>query len=174
MSKRRQTFTDPRTGEEIESTTLAQWGAWLTIGLGGLFIGLVFGLILGLVGKLGAALHWLIAGLGLGLVCGVAFVLLFWVVTLPYEVRNEPLARWVHDGIARRQHRCRQRVLQGQEFAHVPDRALSRARPPGEPEPAAASLSLAEPPEEAAPRLAAGVEAETAAEEKVLAVQETL
>jgi hypothetical protein len=51
---------------------------------------------------------------------------------------------------------------------------MSRARPPDRPEPTAASLSLAEPPEAAAPRLTAGVDTVTAAEKEVIAAREPL
>jgi hypothetical protein len=93
----------------------------------------------------------------------------------------------VHRGIARRQHQRRQHFRQRQraqaerllqrkrleaEWAGVPAGALSRAGPPGDPRPTAASLSRAEPSREAAPRLTAGVEAVT--EEEEIAVVEKL
>jgi hypothetical protein len=56
--------------------------------------------------------------------------------------------------------------LQG-EHPEVPDEALSRTAPPGEPEPTPASLSRAEAPEEEAPpRQAAGVDRATEAGEQ--------
>jgi hypothetical protein len=55
--------------------------------------------------------------------------------------------------------------LQG-EHPEVPDEALSRAAPPGEPEPTQASLSRSEAPEEAPPRLAAGVDRAAKVEEQ--------
>jgi hypothetical protein len=80
----------------------------------------------------------------------------------------------VHDGIARLQHVRRQRLLKRrlleQEWAGVPDGALSRAPTPARPEPTQASLSLAEAPEEEPPRLAAAVgaaEEEEAQEQRV-------
>jgi hypothetical protein len=55
--------------------------------------------------------------------------------------------------------------LQG-EHPEVPDEALSRAAPPGEPEPTQASLSRSEAPEEAPSRLAAGVDRAAKVEEQ--------
>jgi hypothetical protein len=163
MSKRKKTFTDPQTGEEIESTAMARWGT-------GLVIGLASGAILGLFLGLGLGVTWgLFAGLGVGLFTGMVVETAFRLE----EVQSNSLAKRLHDGIARRQHLRRQRILRRQEFPHVPDGALSLARPPGEPEPTAASLSLADPPEEATPRLAAGVDAATAAEENAMAAKET-
>jgi len=70
----------------------------------------------------------------------------------------------IHDNIARTQHFRRQRLLQAQEQQGVPDTALSRVKPPGEPTPTDAALSLADTPEEKA-RLAASTD--TSAEEEV-------
>jgi hypothetical protein len=149
-----QTFTDPKTGEEIESTTLARWGAGLVYGL---LNGLLLGLIMGRQGLLP------------GLFAGLFGVFLGGVVAWGYAVRHNPLTRRVHDRIARQQHFRRQRILRRQEFPHVPDGALSLAGPPGEPEPTAASLSRAEAPEEDSPlRLMAGVN--EASEEEELSV----
>jgi hypothetical protein len=74
-------------------------------------------------------------------------------------------AQQVHNAVARRQHQRRQRLIQRQlledEWAGVPNGAISRARPPGDPEPTHASLSRAEAPEEEAPpRLAVSVDRE--------------
>jgi hypothetical protein len=217
MNKQKQTFTDPQTGEEIESTALARWGAGLAFGVVfGLFFGLLFGLFtrgigiwLGLpFGLLGALVYGLIRrwrrplrfGIVFGAAWGVFAGLLAWGLFalhggITAETNNPldrligglvvglisglftafsmgcwgglgarlayPITQRVHHGIARQQHLRRQRLLRRQEFPHVPDGALSRALPPGKPEPTAASLSLAEPPEEAVPRLAAGVEEAT-------------
>jgi hypothetical protein len=174
MSKRKPTFQDPKTGEEIESTALARWGAGLAIGLA---IGLVVGLVFGLSGwpvfeLFGALVFGLVLGLALGLVLGLVSGLAVGPTARPDgrldNVRNDLLSQRVHDGIARWQHLRRQRLLRQQEFPHVPDGALSRADPPGEPEPTQASLSLAKPPEEDAPRLTASVEAEMEAEEQMV------
>jgi hypothetical protein len=171
MSKSKKTFTDPATGEAIESTALARWLAGLVRWMAGLVAWLVIWLVYGLINVLGGEAF---SGPDIGLVPWLAVGLIVWLIVWLAvgvgaeldKVRSNPYAKWVHDGIARRQHLRRQRVLRQQEFPHVPDGALSLARPPGEPEPTAASLSLAEPPEEAAPRLAAGVEA-TETEEQV-------
>jgi hypothetical protein len=204
MSERKQTFTDPKTGEEIESTVLARWGAGLIVGLvpglliglsnglAGLIVGLTVGLIfgpiagrllkrvdevyfglivgssLGLIGYLISGLHWgwlgaLVMGLFGGLCCGAIGGLL------------GAFSKWAHDNIARQQHLRRQRLLKRklleEEWAGVPDSAISRAHPSGEPGPTSASLSRAEAPEEEPPRLAAGVDAVTGAEEQAITQQ---
>jgi hypothetical protein len=178
MSKPKQTFTDPQTGEEIESTWLARWGGGLfsvlcASGLGiGLPLGLLFGLAAGWATGLLNGLLALVAGLVIGLVTGLPLGLLFGLYFLVADldtVRYNPFCQRVHDGLARRQHLRRQRILRRQEFPHVPDGALSRAGPPGQPEPTAVSLSRAPAPEEDPPlRLTAGVN--EASEEEELSV----
>jgi hypothetical protein len=188
MSKPKHTFTDLQTGEEIESTALARWvaglGAGWVAGLGLGFFGLVVWLICDLpktpltglaaalvemlVGVLGSVLViGSLIGLFIGLVCDLLVRL---GVDLDYSRADEFYQR-VHDHIARHQHFHRQRLLQRklaeEEWAGVPDGALSRAQPSGEPEPTAAALSRSEAPEEAAPRLTAGVDAATGEEELV-------
>jgi predicted lipid-binding transport protein (Tim44 family) len=171
MSEPKRTFTDPKTGEEIASTTLARWIAGLCVapcivlgGVLGAVVGGLLGVLLGdglvKMGGLGLLLGFL---LGAGLVVKLSG----WLIPL--------FAGRVHDGIARQQYLRRQRILRRQEFPHVPDGALSRAQPPGEPTPTAASLSRAEAPAEETPlRLAASVDAATEEEEKVLTARETL
>jgi hypothetical protein len=179
MGKRKRTFTDPQTGEEIESTALAQWGPGLAYGL---LIGLPCGLLLGLFGLFIGWGTGIGVGLLIGLLGGLAYLLVFGLLVGwffkwglgPDEIRIDPLARRVHDSISRRQHLRRQRILRRQEFPHVPDGALSRALPPAEPEPTAASLSLAAPPGEAVPRLTAGVDEANTVEERVMAAREPL
>jgi hypothetical protein len=203
MSK--QTFRDPETGEEIESTALARGGTGLVFGLiAGLVPSLIVGLAIGAKAGLDIGLTY---GLATALSAGLAGVLgrgpfrWFFILTFMYPflkagslifgqslgqvgelvsptigglaaglfiVLIAPFCQRMHDGIAQRQHIHRQRILRQQEFSHVPDGALSRAQPPGEPEPTAASLSRADVPEEATPRLAAGVEAATEEEEQVV------
>jgi hypothetical protein len=86
------------------------------------------------------------------------------------------LGRTIHNTIARQQHFHRQRLLKRklleEEWAGVPDGALSRAQPPGEPEPTAASLSRSEAPEEAAPRLTVSVDVANEEEELVATRQQ--
>jgi hypothetical protein len=164
MNKQKQTFTDPQTGEEIESTALARWGAGLVVGLVlGLVFGLIFRLVAGLLigpvfGLVGGSILWVF-----GILLASVLALFAWRDTF----RRDSLMGSVHDGIARQQHLRRQRILRRQEFSHVPDGALSRARPSGEPEPTSVSLSRAEAPEEEPPRLAAGVDAVAEEEQTV-------
>lgn len=154
MSKDKQTFTDPKTGEEVESTWWARWGGGLLTGWG---LGLIASLSL-LLGSLisdhlglgkrdwgtdwGIVLWtWLAGGLGVGLMVGLGFNWL--------SNRKDPrdwLYRWGHDVIARSQHR--RRILRSQEGQDVPATALSRAQPPGEPTPTDAALSVADEPDE--------------------------
>jgi hypothetical protein len=227
MDESKQTFTEPKKGEEIASTVLAQGiaglfgallfglffglvGGWVGLlvgkligepytrmaGLVGLIGGPALGLAIGLLawrskghffGWLGGLILGLAIGLGGGLVVGLdsgwgsglAFGLTMGLILGLFCVRSGQwfgwgvgeFTRWVHDGIARQQHLRRQRLLKRrlleQEWAGVPDGALSRARPAGEPEPTAASLSLAELPAEDKPYLTASVEA-TTEEERVV------
>ena len=65
MSKKKQTFVDPKTGQEMEITPLGQWAARLSTGLiAALFGGLVVGLAWGLVkpGFKGDSFPFLFAG----------------------------------------------------------------------------------------------------------------
>jgi hypothetical protein len=162
MSNQKTTFTDPQTGEEIESTWLARWvaGGVDTLEVG-LEVGLIIGLFLGWqLGPLGGLVAGLVSGLGGGLVAGL-------VAGLGYdleEAQSHPFAPTVHDRIARRQHFRRQRLLRLRqleaEWAGVPNRALSQALPSGPPRPTDVSVSSAEPPPGAKPRLAGVIQAE--------------
>ena len=143
MRKRKQTFTDPQTGQKIKSTWQARrvsWLAWgLLIGLcGGLLIGWFAEQSLELAGGLGLGLF---GGLGVGIVGGM-------VGTSMKATRRNDFIRRVHDEIALAQHRRRQRVpppnQTNEEWAHVPNTAISRAQPPGEPQPTDAALSIAD------------------------------
>lgn len=73
MSKDKQTFTDPKTGEEMESTRLARW-----------FGKLIFGLGCGLIG--GAVTGALLCGQRLHQWVGTLWVELFWVCVLFWGV----------------------------------------------------------------------------------------
>ena len=129
MSETKQTFTDPRTGEEIESTWLARLAGVGSIGMfGGVLSGLVVGLIVWLSGGLSL---WLSIGVGLALGVGVGVGI------------GSRLSKNIHDSMARYQHRRRQRILRSQEHQHVPDTAISRVQPPDEPQPTDAALSVA-------------------------------
>jgi hypothetical protein len=191
MDKRKRTFTDPKTGEEIESTALARWGAGLAFGpVAGIVVGLYFGLGVALIAGPGAGLIvGLVVGPVVGLYLGLIDGLSFGLDGAPFFGPLDSFTHRVHNGLAWQQHRHRQRVLErkrGQaerlrqrkrleaEWAGVPRGAISRARPPDRPEPTAASLSLAASPEAAAPRLTAGVDTVTAAEKEVIAAREPL
>ena len=135
------TFVDPETDQEIESTRLARSGAWvMTVGVMGLVIGLVSGWILGVLlewaggGKLGF-------GMLIGLLLGVGLRICMISEHIEKMPDHAPLRR-IHDPIARYQHR--RRILRSQEDQHVPDTALSRSQPPGEPQATDAALSLAD------------------------------
>ena len=132
MSKDRQTFTDPKTGEEIESTWLARGGSGLIFGLvGGLICVLVHGVAC--CWRLEPLLVPFLSCLTSGTLCGLALY-------------PPPFTLQVHDRIARAQHR--RRILRSQEQHNVPDTAISRSQPPGEPEPTDAALSMSDSPEE--------------------------
>ena len=154
MSKK-QTYTDPNTGEEVEST-------WLARGVAGLLFGVVFGLTVGLVTSLAElaglgggrwpGTYWLFMSIGLGL-----FGLLLGGFSSVKSVRGDHFNQ-IHDTIARTQHR--RRILRSQEHQAVPDTAISRAQPPGEPQPNDAALSIADDPDEPA-RLSVEIEEHT-------------
>ena len=136
--RKRQTFVDPETGEEMVSTWLACIASWLVFGL---FFGLAFGLVGGVLGwlvfgVLFGLIYGLFSGLSGGLIAGL-------LVPELETARSFRFTRWAHDGMARRQHRRRQRLLRSQEEQHVPDTAISRAQPPGAPQPTDAALSIA-------------------------------
>ena len=174
MSAGKLTFTYPATGETMESTPLTRWISGPVAGLiMGLVLGVVFGVVIGLVAGLTSGAdnglnQGLCAGLVIGLMGGVP--LGFWaalfgglIVSELEEARKDRFIRWVHDGIACAQHRWRQRILYSQYTTQVPDTALSRAQPPGEPQPTDAALSLADTPDEKE-RLAASTDNSTEGE----------
>ena len=66
------------------------------------------------------------------------------------RARSDNLRQRFHDTIARAQRRWRQRILRRKEHQDVPDTAISRAQPPGEPQPTDAALSITDDPEETA------------------------
>jgi hypothetical protein len=96
MSPDKYTFTDPESGDEIESTRLAQIGAGV----------LVYGLVHGAPAALAVALlcstrEGALESLFAGAVVGIGYAVLGWRVF----GLTSPFARRVHDAIARRQHR---------------------------------------------------------------------
>ena len=151
-SEKKQTFTDPRSGKEVESTKLARWGSAM-VGCLGLSVLVVFGM------QLKHLLSW-----GVVSTLSLMFIILLVIMlgaALVYALRIPKLedarsdhthgtlfSRWAHDGIARWQHSRRQRILRTQDPTHVPDTAISRAQPPGKPQPTDAALSIADDPEE--------------------------
>ena len=151
MSYDKQTFVDPESGEEIEST----WLARLVVGsVWGLIIGVLFGVVIGLaVGVLWEAFSGVFWGVFWGVALGLATGLFVAGLAAGMfgelrKVRGDLLSRWTHDGIARTQHVRRRRILRSQDDQDVPDTALSRAQPPGEPTPTDAALSIADEPDE--------------------------
>jgi len=154
MSKQKQTFTDPKTGEEIEST-------WLARLIGRLGFGLFFALGSMLVIRPGCVPSGVTKiGWDDVLIFGLMVGLFFILISGLDHVRNNLLSQRIHDGVALRQHFRRQRILRRQEYPHVPDEALSRAEQPREPEPTDASLSQTEVEEEKKSRLTEAVEEE--------------
>jgi hypothetical protein len=151
MSKPRETFIDPLTGEEVESTPLARWGA--------LQVRVLLGVLVGVLVLVPAVFVMLAMAL-------LGFVPFFewlsdWDFWGTFEWVDSVSVR-VHNWIARQQYWCRQRLRRRErwqaerllqqrlleaEWAGVPDGAISRARPPDEPEPTDTSLSRAAGPE---------------------------
>lgn len=171
MSDKKQTFIDPKTGEEIKITRLSYVIDGLIIGLtGGLTLGLIFGLFLAVIGGLVIGLtsgqilglvEGLIEGLELGLglgLCGGVFFGLFGGLTNV----NEKLFFQLPKKIAYSQHRILKRRLVEKEWEGVPRTALSQAQPPGEPQPTGMSLSQVDSSEGEKPRLTVGIGEESA------------
>ena len=142
MSKDRQTFVDPKSAEEIESTGLARW-------IGGL-LGVVFGVVLGVAFSMAGGVLGMFPGVWIGgdwgmrlgglLGIGLGICLGVWLF--------RRVDRGIHNSIARYQHFRRHQVLRSQEHQDVPDTAISRAQRPGEPQPTDAALSITNDPEE--------------------------
>ena len=181
MSKDEKTCVDPKTGQEMESTWLARWGPQISGGLiSGLVGGLLFWLVLGVVGEVVDATSGLYYGderrfwmrvdgvllvLASAVACAVVGAVscgLFYALVPPSMgvVRDDRFIRWAHDRIARFQHRRRQRLLRSQEHVNVSDGALSRARPSDAPQPTDAALSVAGSADEPA-RLSVSIEEDT-------------
>jgi len=149
MSEDRQTFTDPKTGQEIESTWLARYVGGLLFGI---IRGMFFGGLLGIIviflvvhaeGSLGDFVWGMIRLWIIGLLAGIIGGVLG---GLSYSRGTSKAGDKLHDKIARAPHR--RRILRSREHQDVPDTAISRAQPPGEPEPNDAALSIADEPEE--------------------------
>ena len=160
MGEDKQTFTDPETGQEIESTWLARYVGGLLFGIiRGMFFGVLLGMVIFMAGAyslrrdLGGDVtifrillmikrsFGLSAGVGLlaGIVGGV-------LGGISYARGTSRAGDKLHDNIARTQHR--RRILHSQDDQDVPDTAISRAQPPGNPQPTDAALSIADDPEE--------------------------
>jgi len=108
---------------------------WFFVLSGGVFALIV--LILGVVNRweheqvknlMGLMIGGLAAGVVTGFIC---------------ELKTK-----VHVGVARTQHFRHGRIVGSKEHQDVPDSALSRAQPPGDPEPTDTALSLADKEEE--------------------------
>ena len=154
MSEGKRTFTDPETGEEIESTWLARWGGTL-----------IFSLTLGVGVGVGGWLQGLYKvsfprNFFMGLIYGLFIGAM--VAILAKREKMDRLGQRIHDSIARRQHFRQQRLftrkLLEEEWAGVPNKALSQAQTTGPPQPTDVSLSPADLQEEEKPRLAVAVE----------------
>ena len=164
MSEGKQTFTDTHTGEEVESTWLAR-GLAFAIGMfpRGRWAKGIYGLVIG-VSLISAPLAWInfkpsewpypfspftgwyVAG-GVLLIGMLVFGLLgAWASFFRLATLLSPHIQQTHDLIAQWQHR--HRLLRSQEHHDVPDGALSRAQPPGDPQATDAALSIADDPDE--------------------------
>jgi hypothetical protein len=136
MSKPRETFIDPLTGEEVESTPLARWGALLVSGVVLVPVALV-SLIIGFFVPSDEGVK-------------ILFRLVDWASSRAHRwiLRQQ---RWHLQRLREQEMEEAERLLQQRlleaEWAGVPDGAISRARPPGEPEPTDTSLSRAAGPE---------------------------
>lgn len=153
MSDKKQTFIDPKTGEEIESTIFANLFFRLLVtalGLFSMFFGYNF--TLGL----------------LAFLCGL--IALLSIISKQDNARINFVERAIHDAIARTQHFRRQRLFQRklaeEEWAGVPARALTRVDPSTPPQATDVSLSQAENPEEEKPRLIVGAVEEESTDAK--------
>ena len=173
----KQTFVDPESGKEIESTGLAKIASMivrtmvgflkvmpvpilisvLSIRMLAVFSGRSPGIVWELVGLF---FMWLFVWLGYGVSWGLFVGVVSAIGGYTDIVRDDRLAQPTHDRVARWQHRRRQRVLRAQEHQDVPDTALSRAQPPGEPVPTDTALSLADDPDEPS-RLSVEIEEHT-------------
>ena len=153
MSKDKQTFTDPETGMEIESTWLARYVGGLLFGIiRGMFLGVLLGMVIFMAGAYSLRgggvtifrILLLIKGsIGVGLLAGIVGGVLG---GISYSRGTSKAGDKLHDKIARAQHR--RRILRAQDDQDVPDTAISRAQPPGEPQPTDAALSIADEPDE--------------------------
>ena len=152
MSEDKQTFIDPKTGAEIESTKLAPWdsGLWTFIDPDTgeeIEITLLAVVLPVLVGYLGGCAMGLLVGLMVGLfrgweygaLVGSSICIIWWVVG---TIIRWVFGREIRQRIAHTQHR--RRVLRAQDDQDVPDTALSRVQPPGDPQATDTALSLAD------------------------------
>lgn len=156
MSKKKQTFVDPKTGEEIESTIIARVGSIVIL------VSVVALLYFTTLSVIRFQL-WLIWAVILTILVDSVLI-----IALGFGWRRDDSCKLIHDWLARKQYSRRQRILKRkllkEEWAGVPSRALSRAQPPGQPEPTDVSLSQAEKSSDEKPRLNVGVEETTGLE----------
>ncbi len=160
MSDKKQTFIDPKTGEEIEST-------WLALRLADFidcqFISLAIAAFVGIffLNRFGfVILKYIPVFIASGVVAWLKIgAISARFISQPHECL---LFRGVHDSIARAQHFRRQQLLQRklaeEEWRGVPDKALSQASLPGNPQPTDFSLARTGQSDEQKPRLAEAVD----------------
>lgn len=173
MSDKKQTFIDPKTGEEIEITPFSKFIAWfglttvparmvykpfllsiilLMLLLIGRRIFFFIPIVWWLLGLVGSVLMW---GSVLAFTFFGAFAIIFdrW----RYERENilrQDISRWQH---FRRQRQIRRKLLE-EEWAGVPATALTRVDRSEPPQPTDNSLTQAGDPAAAKPRLTESVD----------------
>jgi hypothetical protein len=179
MSEEKQNFTGQQYNRvEIRSTWYSYWVTKLTYGfisalitplqkrLAGVLLGGVAG---GIVGGVAGGIVGGVAGLAVGGAIG------WWVSWLFDDGPFYGMADSLRDKVNLQEYACRWKALYAlyrklleEEWAMVPDRAISRWRPKDGPEPTQASLSRTEITEEEKPRLTESVteEAEVALQAK--------
>lgn len=165
MSDKKQTFIDPKTGEEFEATlAIAKIDQTIfevvLFALWEIPMGTIGGMSLGLLGFCFGADYFLqgtIAGLCIGCFLSPEVIL-----ASRRQIFNPAKELMFLGWVARAQHRRRQRLLQRklaeEEWAGVPEKALTRANPTGSPQVTDVSLSQAGHPEEEKERLTEAVE----------------
>ena len=136
MSKEKQTFIDPKTGEQIESTWLARFmGNFIPVELFCLINCVIINFFVQLP-------FW--HSVSLAVIASTILSSLTGLVGIRLE-RFYLVLYGVHDEIAGRQYSNQQRLLKRrlleEEWANVPNRALSRANPNGPPQPTEVALS---------------------------------
>ena len=148
MSDRRQTFIDPKTGEEIESTKFARLGLWLVLSI----LVIACDVLIYASAKFGLVV----------LLIPIALFIVFMVWKANDRDAMESYEKFVHDHIACWQHYRRKKLLRRklaeEEWAGVPDNALTLVDRSTSPQATDVALSLADAPDEEKERLANAVE----------------